>query len=389
MFVSTILLTLTLVIVRARNLNTEIVKDHVPVPKYDFSSHEFDFAENGEHEELSSDGFHDHGHRGFRGHGSFNVEFNRRQFRLSENEKRNERDSQSSMPGPALSRGGLHDFIMVTFSNIDREQSSRGKKHKERTNHTTQSTDSDFGLETFNNETKIRDSNVEELNNVERRHKTKSFQSNHGVEHDNSEFGFGNFEERINKRINENNNMQRRKFQSNFFNSRSEFNDRKPEEQNTKQFGVQIQDNEKYFDSLASSHNQKSQDNDEKRHQKQKNRLNTELRTTSNFNNISNSSIQHKEKEDNLRRSSTGNIEMDQRPIFQTSAKPAVIDSKKETNGDQWVWSEGNDGKPPASNITSTEIPATTPDVDDRAAFNGDKCPTGSIRIGNICAPVD
>lgn len=385
MSVSFILLISTLVIVRARNTNTESIKDHVPVAKYDFSSHEVDFARSGGHEELSSDGFHDHGHRGFHDH----VEFNHRQFRGSENEKENGRNSGSAGQGPEPSKSELHDFIMVTFSNRDREHSFRGKKQKERTNHTMESKNSDFELETLKSETKIRDSNVEEQRNVDRRHKNRNFQSNHGNEHHNPELGFDNFEERINKRIKETNSTQRRKFHSNFFNSRPEFNDRQAEEQNAKEFGVQVQDNEKYFDTLASSHNQKSHDINERRNQKPKNRQNIELGTASNFNNRTNASIEHKQKQDHVKPSGKGNIEMDERPIFQTSAKPAVIDSKKETNGDMWVWSEVSANKAPATNSTSTELPASTPAVDDRAAFTGDKCPTGTIRIGIICAPVD
>lgn len=405
MSVKFILLTSTLVIVRARNLNTETIEDHVPVPKYDFSSHEL-FGRNGEHEVLISNRCKNHDHRDFHDLGSFNVEFNHRQF--SHNEKGRDSGSPSHNNGPDLSKSEFHDFVMSTISNRD-SNSPHGKKHIERTSYTG-SRDSNFGLETFESETKIRDRNIEEAKNVDRRLKSKTFESNYGVQHYNSDFGFGNFEQvfhgnnfgesrSINKRIDHNNNMQKTNFNSNFFKNRPEFNDRNIEERNTKEFGAQIEDNEKYFDTLASSHNQKSHNNNEKRAQGQKNKQNIELITRSIVNNQTSGRIQHKQKTDNefitteppKRRNPSGrdNFEIDQRPIFQTSAKPAVINNTKETNGDVWVWSEGSENKSPATNDTSTESSATTPDLDDRAAFNGDKCPTGSVRVGSICAAVD
>lgn len=295
MFANSIIFASTLVLVRARNLNTETIKDHVQVPKY-FSLQEVEFARNGEHEELSKDGFHDHSHRGFQDHGSFNVEFNHRQFRRSENKKLNRQDSESSVPG--INKSELHDFVMGTFSNRDQEHSSREKEQKERTTHTTESTESDFRLGFFVSETKIKDNNVKE-----------------------------------------------------------------------------------HFDILASSRNQNSTNNNETRNQSKKDRQDIELKTTFNINNKINTSIQDKQKEDELRPSGKSDFEVDQRPIFQTSAKPAVMDNKKETSGDMWAWSD--------TNSTTSEVPTTTSELDDRAAFTGDKCPTGFIRVDTICAPVD
>lgn len=411
MFVLFILLTSTLVTVRARNLNTETIKHHVPAPKYDFSSHEVHFARNGEHEQLSSDGFKNYADRDLHDHGSFNVEFNHRQFPRSENGKEGGQHSGSSVHDyvPELSNREFHNFSMGGFSNIDREHSSRGKKHKDRANHTTSSRD--FDLETFESESKIRDSNVEEPRNADRRYKSKTFESNYGVERYSPNFGFGNFEEHfhgnnfgerksMNRSFNQNNNMQRSNFNSNFSNSRPDFNDRKTDEHYAKDFGVQIQDNERYFDSVASSHNQKSHNNNDRRSQNQSHKQNIELIPTSNFSNRTSARIQHKEKADNEfvttvapkhnpRPSSKDNSQMDQRPIFQTSAKPEVTSSKKETNNDVWVWSADSQNIAPGINSTSTEPTVTTPDLDDRAAFTADKCPSGFVRVGQICASVD
>lgn len=393
MFVIFILLASTLVTVCARNLNSETIKHHVPVPKYDFSSHEVHFGRNGGHEELSSDDLHDRG--------SFNLEFNHRQFPRSENGKEVGKDSGSPMHDHELdlSKSDFHNFSMGNFSNTDSERSFRDKKHKERTNHATGSTD--FGLETFESESKIRDSNVEEPRNADKRHKSTTLESNYGSERYSPDFGFGNFEEHFHgnnfgerKSINRsfNNNMPRSNFNSNFFNTRPDFNDRRTEEQNAKEFGVQIQDNEKYFDSITSPRNHKSHNNNDRRSQMQKNRQNIEMITTSNLNNRTSSRIQHKHKADNEfvttvapkhnpTPSSRDNSEMEQRPVFQTSAKPALSYSRNETNGDVWVWT--------GTNSTSTEPSMTTPDLDDRAAFTGDKCPNGRVRVGSICATVD
>lgn len=49
---------------------------------------------------------------------------------------------------------------------------------------------------------------------------------------------------------------------------------------------------------------------------------------------------------------------------------------------DKWIW----DGR----TETSTKSSVTTlPAVDDRAAFNGDKCPTGQVRFNNMCVNKD
>lgn len=52
-------------------------------------------------------------------------------------------------------------------------------------------------------------------------------------------------------------------------------------------------------------------------------------------------------------------------------------------NDDKWIWSSDG-GKP-----TKTTIIPTNPTVDDRAAFSGDKCPTGQVRFNNMCVDVD
>lgn len=279
-------MTSTLVIVRARNLNTDTIKNPVPVPKNDFSLNEADFAKNSERVVLSR-----------------NMDLNHRQFHRTENERENRRESGTSVHGPGRNITELHDFITGSFSNRDHQNGSHENRYKERTNHTTESGDSEFGLATFKSETKIRDRNAE-----------------------------------------------------------------------------------KHLDTPASSHNQKSNNSNESGNHSQKNRHSVKLSTTSN--NSNNASIQHDDKEDNLR--PKDNFEMDLKPTFTTSAKPTVIESKSllPKNDDQWIWPEDNNNKPPVTSSTSTEPPTTT-DLDDRTAFNGDKCPTGTIRVGNFCAPVD
>lgn len=73
------------------------------------------------------------------------------------------------------------------------------------------------------------------------------------------------------------------------------------------------------------------------------------------------------------------------------SANPPVL--KVPTNGpeertidednkdeDRWVWG--------ISEVTEKEE-TTTPDLDDRASFDGGTCPTGKIKVGGMCVDVD
>lgn len=410
MFVNFILWTSTLAIVCARNLNKEATEDHAPKPKYDFSSHEDHFMRSGTRE-LSSNGFKVRGDRDFHDHRSFDLQFNQRQFHHSDNRKEIGRDSGSLVHhGPDFSKSEYHDFSIGTLSNRDSENNFRSKIPKERNNHARGSRDSDFTLETFKSESNIRDSNIQEQRNVNKRYNFTNFLSNHGFNHYSPDLGFGNFEEHLqrrnfderrnmDKRINENNNVQNSNFNTSFFNSGPLFNGRKTEERNVRELDVQIQDNEEHFDTLSSSHHQNFHNNKERRRtHSQQNKENTEKITRSNINTRTSEKIQHQERSDNKhmttlapkksneRPSGRDNSEMDQRPIFQTSAKPDV-DNKKETNDDEWVWSDGSENKPPTNH---TKVNSTSsPDLDDRAAFNGDKCPNGRVRVGSICAAVD
>lgn len=62
-------------------------------------------------------------------------------------------------------------------------------------------------------------------------------------------------------------------------------------------------------------------------------------------------------------------------------------EGRSEDNEDRWIWMSG-------SNTTSernknTTVEPTLPTVDDRAAFAGDKCPTGQVRYNNRCVDED
>lgn len=384
MFVNFFILTTTLVIVNARNLNNEAIEDRAPVPKYDFTSHEDRFTEL--REELS-DGLNARGDRGHHDQRTYDERYRHRQFHGSNSRKENERDSGNTG----------YDFSSTgTATNMNGENIFFRKKHGERS-HAMGSRDSDFGLENFELESKIVESNIQQQRNMGKRFNSTKFMSD--FEKYSPGLGFGNMQEHfpgsnfdartnMDRKIYQNNNEQKNIFNSNVFNSGPTLIEKRTEERNIEELGVQIKDNENNFDSLASSHNQNFHNNNEKRTFSQQNRQNAELASRSNLNPEPNNAL----GKSTPRPSGRDNSAMDERPVFQTTAKIPVVDDKNKTNDEQWVWSDSSETKysmPTPTTKSPTNSNATTPDVNDRAAFNGDKCPTGLVRMGSLCVTVD
>lgn len=70
-----------------------------------------------------------------------------------------------------------------------------------------------------------------------------------------------------------------------------------------------------------------------------------------------------------------------ERPVLAKPDQVKTTEDDQNEDGDKWVWGY--------SNATESGITGTTPDLDDRANFDGGSCPSGKAKIGDKCVDKD